>query len=272
MAIFLFSQISIAVLLIATLMGRSTAFLGPIAPRCSGTKVSLQSTVSSDSEGGSTRVIRILALHGSEETADGFTHRLEETSFLKSLAENHQVQLDITAVQAPFPKGDGFAWWTMKPGERSYTATEYGGYDTSVARVLEKFNNDEASSHFDLVLGHSQGAILIAALLATGKVPYHPTIGYILNGVGFPNPLQSQVESLQVANGTAPRVLFVVGTNDKITPNETGFKLRDAFQKAGMQVATIQHPGGHGIPSKPDTTANAILEWITSNFHASNDP
>jgi predicted esterase len=62
---------------------------------------------------------------------------------------------------------------------------------------------------------------------------------------------------------TAARVLFVIGTNDKVTPNETGEELRDAFRDVGVEVETITHPGGHAIPNSQDKVIRAIVEWIT---------
>jgi predicted esterase len=205
------------------------------------------------------KTIRVLALHGSEGTAEAFPSRLD--SLQTALADN-DVELEITAVQAPFSKGNGYSWWNMPPGVRSFTATEYEGFDTSTRIVLEAW--ETTSPPFDLVLGHSQGAILIAALLTLGRVPYHPAMGYVLNGVSFPNPYTAQVESLTIMDEAvdAPRVLFVMGVNDKITPNSTGEQLRDGFKKAGFPVSTIKHQGGHGFPGKRDDTMSDIVDWI----------
>lgn len=107
----------------------------------------------------------------------------------------------------------------------------------------------------------------LAALLALGRTPYHPANGYILNGVSFPNPYKAQVETLEVVgddNGNVPRVLFIMGVNDKIAPNSIGEELRDGFLQAGMKVLTIKHPGGHGFPGRngSDETLNDIVQWI----------
>jgi predicted esterase len=222
------------------------------------------------------KTIRVLALHGSEGTAEAFPSRLDALQ-TALLADDQNVNLDITAVQAPFSKGNGFAWWNMPPGVRSFTATEYEGFDTSAQIVLEAWGKTKTSSSssspsppFDLVLGHSQGAIMIAALLTLGRVPYHPKMGYVLNGVSFPNPYTEQVESLSIMEEEEavvdapprPRVLFVMGVNDKITPNSTGEQLRDGFKKAGFPVSTIKHQGGHGFPGEQDDTMSDIVDWI----------
>jgi predicted esterase len=213
------------------------------------------------------RVVRVLALHGSEGTAEEFPSRLEALQSM--LASDHNVQLEITSVEGPFPKGGGYSWWTMKPGERSFTAIEYGGFDTAAERVLQAWNTDPP---YDLCLGHSQGAIMIAALVTLGKVPYHPSLGYVFNGVSFPNPYRKQMEDLKIEESSssssmgAPRVLFIMGTNDKVTPNETGEELRDSFRNAGLAVDTVKHSGGHGIPNEQDETIKAITQWISDKM------
>jgi predicted esterase len=206
--------------------------------------------------------IRVLVLHGSEGTAKEFPSRLE--TLVATLKEEHDVQLDITSIQGPFPKGQGYSWWTMPPGVRSSTATEYEGFDTSSAVVLEAWKTNDPP--FDLILGHSQGAIMISALLALGQAPYHPSKGYILNGVAVPNPYTSQLESLKLSEEERiPRILFLMGVKDRINPNETGEQLRDALENAGMSVDTISHPGGHGVPQEKDDTMKDIVRWIVQD-------
>jgi predicted esterase len=99
-----------------------------------------------------------LALHGSEGRADS----------LKTLLEGHlrHVNCEITTIQAPYSKCSGFAWWQLKPGERFFTASTYPGYEDSVALVRRALQN----SDFDVVFGHSQGAILLVAMFVDAKV------------------------------------------------------------------------------------------------------
>ena len=125
------------------------------------------------------------------------------------------------------------------------------------------------------MLGHSQGAILIAALLALRRTPFHPSVGYIMNGVSFPNPYARQLESLSKDdNGGndndgdrscgSPKVLFVFGRRDKITPNSSGEQLRDLLAKGGVAVSSCYHDGGHGFPEEDegDEVMRMITEWI----------
>lgn len=203
------------------------------------------------------KIIKVLALHGSGGTADEFPTRLEPLK--ETLQETYEMNLDIEAIQAPFEKGEGFCWWTMPPGVRSFTAEKYDGFETSEQIVLEALS----STQFDLILAHSQGAILAASLISLGKLPYHPPKGYILNGCAYCNPYSRQVESLHFEEGSAiPRVLFIMGVNDKINPNDSGEKLRDEFQRAGINCSTIQHPKGHAFPQDKDHFMQLISEWI----------
>ena len=215
--------------------------------------------------------LKVLALHGSGGTAEEFPKRLEALSEALSVhtSETENLQLQITAVQAPFVKGEGFSWWTMPPGVRSFNAEEYTGFEESATKVLNVWENGD----FDVVLGHSQGAILVGALLALKRTPYHPPGGYIMNGVSFPNPYSQNLESLkdddeyfadQESGKVSPRILFLLGKRDKIAPNATGEKLRDMLQQGGCDITSCYHEGGHGFPEEGvDTeTMKAITEWL----------
>jgi predicted esterase len=206
--------------------------------------------------------LRALVLHGSEEDAETFPRRLSAIN--EALLNHANMKLEITAVQAPFPKGSGYCWWTMPPGIRSFNAKKYEGFEESATKVLNVWKT--AQNEYDIVLGHSQGAILIASLLALKRTPYHPKRGYILNGVGYPNPFTADIESLTTGNdgpSLNPRVLFILGRQDKITPNASGEQLRDALSKARFQVDSCYHEGGHGLPqlNNPESLVE-IVRWI----------
>jgi predicted esterase len=237
---------------------------------CSSSAAALQMSSTSNQE---VEKLRVLALHGSEGNGREFTQRLK--ALQADVLECQGVQLEITALDAPFPKANGFSWWTMPPGVRSFAAEEYEGFDTSVAKVLDLWQppasssppeNQQQPSPFDLVVGHSQGAIFLAALLALDQVPYHPSKGYILNGVAWPNPYSTQLTSLRLnTTGTAtapPRVLFVMGERDRVNPLTSAEQLRDGLYFAGFDVATLMHPGGHSFPTQRDDTITAITRWL----------
>ena len=212
-----------------------------------------------------TETIRVLALHGSEGNANDFTDRMEP---LKSSLAKQGVDLVVTAIDAPFSKGSGLAWWTMPPGVRSFNAETYGGFEESATLVLDSLNNPEQQLKYDLILGHSQGAILLAAIVALGSPPYHPSKGYVLNGAAYPNPFMEQLKSLKIKSDERtppPRVLCIIGQNDQITDASIQTQLRNCLQNAGLDVSTIEHPGGHSFPTRDDDTMAAVTSWFSQS-------
>ena len=237
------------------------------------------------------RRLQTLALHGSGGRALDFEQRTlqkwkdnllasttgtgddskdSSTSTTITTTNRMVVDLDVTTVQGPVPKEDGFAWWFLPPGVRSSTAVTYEGFDDSCHLVMDALEKQSSSSSspFDLIVGHSQGAILLTALLALGKLEgrSRPMVGYILNGVAWPNPYTKQLESLKIATTTTtagpPRVLVIVGERDAMNPPEQGQRVAQALQQAGYSVTTLYHPGGHAVPAQRDETWNSIQTWI----------
>jgi predicted esterase len=239
---------------------------------------SSSSSSSSSSTPATTKKLKVLALHGSGGTAKEFPKRLDALNkALLSTCNEAAVQLEITTVQGPFDKDDGYSWWTMPEGVRSFNAQEYKGFEESATKVLDVWEKEK----FDVVLGHSQGAILIASLIALKRTPYHPR-QYIMNGCSFPNPYTQQLESLSSSMGTSSvvadnnksnddddssshsNVLFVLGKQDKITPNSSGEQVRDLLKKGGFTVSSCYHDGGHGFPEEDtnDEAMKQIVNWI----------
>lgn len=206
-------------------------------------------------------VIRILALHGSEGCAEEFSNHLEDLKEALVNGKETPMRISVTTVEGPFLKGRGYSWWTMPPGVRSFNAREYEGFEESTKKVLDVWKRNE----FDLVLGHSQGAILIASILALNLAPYHPKRGYLFNGVSFPNPFAEQIESMKIDKMESPRILFVFGRKDTITPNSSGETLREGLANGNYRVHSCYHDGGHGIPQNNDPESlSKIVDWIYS--------
>ena len=236
------------------------AFLLPTASigshRCAGIRRALFSTMTSNEHNDSVQTLRVLALHGSEGTSDSMQNTMQMWNGYFS--GNHGLQLEVTTVQAPFPKGSGYAWWmTAPPNSRSFTATSYEGFEESaklVGEALEKYD-------FDLLVGHSQGAILLLALLALRQLPESPRQRLILNGVAWPNPYTKEMKK---KDGAAMHdVLFLMGQADRINPLEQARRVEDALREGGYSVTTIDHPGGHSMPSVKDgETMQRIAEWV----------
>jgi predicted esterase len=216
--------------------------------------------------------IRVLALHGSGGTGDSIERTLHRWNELfkrdESCSASNNIALQITTVDGHEPKEEGFAWWYLPSGERSSTAEFYNGFDISRATVLDALASADPRP-FDVVTGHSQGAILLAALLALNAIPQHPRVGYILNGVAWPNPYTAELEALRLeivpGGGTSIkplRVLVLVGERDTINTPDQAYRVIAALEKAGFDVTTLSHAGGHSIPTRPDETWDAIEAWL----------
>jgi predicted esterase len=126
--------------------------------------------------------------------------------------------------------------------------------------------------NYDIVIGHSQGAILTAALLSVNSKLWtddnSPT-GYIFNGVAWPNPFESymqgltqQVKQHQSNNSQLPPMLFIMGKSDDINPIQSAKQVSDAFSVAGFNVAIVEHDGGHSVPYKSDDDSKRALEEV----------
>lgn len=183
-------------------------------------------------------------------------------------------------------KGGGYSWWTMPPGVRSYNAKEYGGFEESEAMVMDKLFStkindpnkvDEVSCNYDIILGHSQGAILTAALLSIHDKLWNNSSGgspgYILNGAAWPNPYQNSLQSLAPkrleTNSNVlllPRMLFVMGNADTINPVESAMQVHDACGAAQFDVSIVNHDGGHSVPIGRDEDSvqalEKVVDWI----------
>ncbi|KAL7563083.1 hypothetical protein ACA910_022576 [Epithemia clementina (nom. ined.)] len=257
-----------------------------------------------ESNTAATAVVRILALHGSEGNGQSFENRFSSWKTATQQREQRHPKLDlqITSIDAPVRKGKGFAWWSMPPGVRSFTADHYEFFDQSCDLVVQEYKSAAAAaaaaitpnekhqepSHYDLILGFSQGAILATSLLALGKIQPHPRIGYILIGGAWPNPFTKELETLNLAkqslgvNGGNTdftkercRVLIVVGDRDQINPPEQSLRVQQALQDGGCDVTTIHFDGGHVVPScstnsgdddSNDDTVRRVLDWIAAGL------
>ena len=191
---------------------------------------------------------RILAVHGSGGNSENIVRLLQSWDL-----SNTQ------GVDAPFVKENGFAWWIMPPFVRSFNATEYPGYTESSHLVQQKI---KAISP-ELIIGHSQGAILLAAMLAENSIPEPHSRLFILHGAAWPNPFTSQMNSLTFAKEMGrPKILLVSGTKDEINPISNAERLAKTFTNAGAEVTLLTHPGGHSVPTKGDIVTR-IQQWIS---------
>lgn len=205
-------------------------------------------------------MIRILALHGSGSQGIELERCLMDLSELAFFA--HGLEWTVDAPNAPHDKEgtNGYCWWTLPPGVRSFEATAYSGMDQSVDIIVQAMKNQPP---VDLIVAHSQGAILITALLALkDRLPYHPRLGYILNGGAWPNPYAAQLESFVFDDENEPRILVVTGEQDQINPPPTQAAAQEALAAAGASVITLSHSGGHGVPTQNGLAVEQMVDWI----------
>ena len=205
------------------------------------------------------KTIKILALHGKGESGESFHQRI--SPLLDSIEKESKLQVDCQCIDAPIKGGK---WWDQLPhGSRSYEALEYNGYETSKDLVSKVC----ASQTFDVLIGHSQGAILIASMLINRDFEnnrFPPKLLVVLNGVAWPNPYKDNIQNLEAMDEC--KILFVIGNKDDINPIEGALKVKDAFQASGTNISTVFHPNGHSPPVNDQHAVKEIVAWIISNL------
>jgi predicted esterase len=228
---------------------------------------------------------RILCLHGKGGNGEEFLERLLS---LRTLLDNRladekkrgdvasNVSIKWEALTAPYQISDTdtYAWWTMSPGVRSFNADEYIGFDESASKVMDAVFPSNASSAvaeeciYDLILGHSQGAILLSALLATNINLQRSNCGsFILNGAAWPNPYDEALTSLSAQNTQHrimkdTRMLFIMGKSDTINPIESAKQVHDCYKAAGLDVSIVYHEGGHSVPNGKDLDSERAMRDV----------
>jgi len=268
--------------------------------RLSSTAVATAATITPSDDDGSCKdesednvsssPFRILCLHGKGGNGQEFLERLLPLRRLlddrladekkRSEVISDDVSIKWEALTAPYQISgtDTYAWWTMSPGVRSFNADEYIGFDESASKVINAvFPNHDSSTtaskecSYDLILGHSQGAILLSALLATNIDLQRSNCSYILNGAAWPNPYDKALTSLSEEQNTTQhheimikdtRMLFVMGKSDTINPIESAKQVHDCYQTAGVDVSIIYHEGGHSVPNGKDLDSVRAMEDV----------
>ena len=224
------------------------------------------------------RFINILCMHGKGNDGPSFeslTAPLQEALVTRMQKEDDSITLKWNFLSAPFTMVEDSKrkreWWRLPPNTRSFTAKEYIGFEESETLVMNALDDLEGQGedgvhNFFLLLGHSQGAILLAALLAKRHDLERTNRGFILNGCALPNPYTEQLHSFQSTklsgNGIPSKALFIIGEADSINPPEGAKQVRDCLEKGGMVVDTVYHDGGHAVPVRNEAAVEEIVDWI----------
>lgn len=249
----------------------------------------------SESNNNTLRTLRILALHGKGGSGPSF-HRTLDPIF-KQMSKKYSLSdkkidtslndaqiaaqiIECDCLTAPYPEGK---WWEqVPPGSRSYNAESYQGYTASAELVKKALDSQSLDKvKYDVLLGHSQGAILIASMLANKDLTVDNTPPLLmLNGVAWPNPFSKQLEDLvfgypskvetsygnnSMEHNQQRKALFIIGESDDINPIQGAIEVRDKLQKAGIDVSTIFHSGGHSLPTENETVVQSIVQWVATH-------
>mmetsp|Transcript_57251 Transcript_57251/g.136060 ORF Transcript_57251/g.136060 Transcript_57251/m.136060 type:complete len:260 (-) Transcript_57251:76-855(-) len=249
---------STALLLVYVLS--AAAFSPPAGPlRCG-----LSRTTMASSQDGKTK---LLFIHGKGENGALFRKRLEplEGAIVAGFATKG-AEVECTFLSAPhlIHSDDHFAWWKLKPGERSFQATEWEGMEEAFS-VMEKCWKEDGP--FDAVLGHSQGAILMTVLLAKAakEEGYFKPPSAVLFGSAWPRPFEEMVGGLKDVDWAAspynPKTLHVYDLKDPINPGEHAVRIKELM---GPRAEGLEHNNAHGIPMDP-ASLQVVVSFLTSS-------
>jgi predicted esterase len=167
---------------------------------------------------------------------------------------------------------NSYEWWTLPPGKRSFEATTFQGCEESIA-IVEKYIE---SNNINMVIGHSQGAMLLAIILARRQMNHANTqpFGAILSSPAWPLPYKEMIEGVRRTCVEQRRwspspiplhAVFTIGTQDKINPPSHTREIAHIFQESVSpnkenSIHVLEHPGGHILPQD-----NASLEFYDKN-------
>ena len=184
--------------------------------------------------------LKVVVLHGKGASSAVYRQRLkpmiDEVQFRLGQENVDFVFLDAPHVIETGKDAGLFEWWRLPPGVRSFNAREYSG-------IEESFHLIEKEEPYDVLLGHSQGAILSSIIIANSleKQLGHMPKGAILSGAAYPAPYRELLESLQANCFT--NSLHCIGENDEINPPADALKIKNMF--GGKELI---HDKGHVLP------------------------
>eukprot|EP01041_Mallomonas_annulata_P010445 gene10445-21797_t len=178
--------------------------------------------------------LKILALHGKGNTGETFKSKI--FPFVEATAS----KVDWLFPTAPYEVDGGYAWWTLPKGVRSFEATSFDGVDRSI-KILEDLYP------FDIIVGHSQGAMLGAIMLARsakGISSQSPKYA-ILSGAAWPNPFGDLIESSSLHKSALMdmKSLHVIGDADDVNPPVMAARVATC-----LDGEIFRHPGKHILP------------------------
>lgn len=184
--------------------------------------------------------LKVVVLHG--KGASGAIYRkrmrpmIEETHSKLGRSNVDFVFLDAPHVIDTGNDAGFFEWWRLPPGVRSFNAKEYMGIEESLSLIKKQ-------EPYDVLIGHSQGAILSSIVIANSLSKQRENVckGAILSGAAYPAPYRKLLDSLQA--NCYPNSLHCIGMNDDINPPEDAMSIKRIF--GGRE---LMHNMGHVMP------------------------
>mmetsp|Transcript_5589 Transcript_5589/g.5778 ORF Transcript_5589/g.5778 Transcript_5589/m.5778 type:complete len:217 (+) Transcript_5589:50-700(+) len=178
--------------------------------------------------------LKVIALHGKGNTGESFQKKIEPfVAATKGSAE-------WIFPTAPHSVEDGMAWWLLPPGVRTYNAEKLEGVEESIKMIEDLYP-------FDAIIGHSQGAMLAAILIArglSGESEVKPNFA-ILSGSAWPAPFSTLLDSIPPTSVKESELqsLHIIGDKDDMNPPVQAMRLGKV-----LQGEIYTHPGGHVLP------------------------
>lgn len=198
--------------------------------------------------------IKILCLHGKGGCSELFSRKLLPLSKRLELLESPVVFSFLDAPYVLHGNETSRAWWLLPEGIRSFDAESYDGSEESI-RIIENCVQEEC---VDILLGHSQGAmiasIVLAKSVANKNTKTQSLRAAILSSAAWPLPYETNILSL-TSSTTKFRDVFTLHTiaeNDGVNPSEHSKRIMRCFQAASSDdsvfVKSIHHNSGHIFP------------------------
>ena len=208
--------------------------------------------------------LKVLCLHGFDSSSRMFELQL---SALQSATSDFAEFMFIDGAHClktlRKKKSQKYAWWAAMPTETG--EVEYRGMQQSIDALLE---TSRAFGPFHVILGHSQGAALIAAAnlhTNSGSGSDEPPIlspklvillaGFLPQDRYTANLAEAEREQKSISQ--TQKSLHVYGTNDAVLPVEGVKQIASLY----TEPKYFAHTGGHDPPRDEGTVG-----WIAENM------
>uniref|UniRef100_A0A7S1MZ59 Serine hydrolase domain-containing protein n=1 Tax=Hemiselmis andersenii TaxID=464988 RepID=A0A7S1MZ59_HEMAN len=191
--------------------------------------------------------VRVLALHGYGQTAEGFSSKMGAVrKECKSAVEWVFLDAPFTVSHDSFDM-TGQSWYDFSNKDEVTGDRVWGEFDKTL-KLFEDTWRDQGP--FDGVLGFSQGAsvaMVLSALQSRGKAPPGVSFDFVCMISGFPpaDPTWRSVCMEEPIKGV--RALHVIGEGDTVVEPARSESAVGAFGGGGHVVVT--HAKGHLVPS-----------------------